>query len=146
MILDVIGVMKKSWDESKHPKSSLNEIIDLVIKSPSDIVVVTGGEPLMHNLNELTIELKKHKRVHLETSGAYNLTGNWDWITLSPKKENFPLPEIYKKTNELKCIIYNDSDFEFAINESKKFQKIVYYIFSQSGVRKITWLKKLLIL
>ena len=73
---------KKSWDESKHPKSSINEIIDLVIKSPSDIVVVTGGEPLMHNLDELTIELKKHKRVHLETSGAYNLTGNWDWITL----------------------------------------------------------------
>ena len=114
---------KKSWDESKHPKSSLNEIIDLVIKSPSDIVVVTGGEPLMHNLDELTIELRKHKRVHLETSGAYNLTGNWDWITLSPKKRKLPLPEIYKKTNELKCIIYNDSDFEFAINESKKVSK-----------------------
>ena len=114
---------KKSWDESKHPKSSLNEIIDLVIKSPSDIIVVTGGEPLMHNLDELTIELKKHKRVHLETSGAYNLTGNWDWITLSPKKRKLPLPEIYKKTNELKCIIYNDSDFEFAISESKKVSK-----------------------
>ena len=111
---------KKSWDESKYPKSSINEIIDLVIKSPSDIVVVTGGEPLMHNLDELTIELKKHKRVHLETSGAYNLTGDWDWITLSPKKRKLPSPEIYKKTNELKCIIYNNSDFEFAINESKK--------------------------
>tara|TARA_B100001287_G_scaffold269075_1_gene266111 strand:+ start:92 stop:682 length:591 start_codon:yes stop_codon:yes gene_type:complete len=114
---------KKSWDESKYPKSSINEIIDLVIKSPSDIVVVTGGEPLMHNLDELTIELKKHKRVHLETSGAYNLTGNWDWITLSPKKRKLPSPEIYKKTNELKCIIYNNSDFEFAINESKKVSK-----------------------
>ena len=114
---------KKSWDESKHPKSSLNEIIDLVIKSPSDIVVVTGGEPLMHNLDELTIELKKHKRVHLETSGAYNLTGDWDWITLSPKKRKLPSLEIYKKTNELKCIIYNNSDFEFAINESKKVSK-----------------------
>jgi len=114
---------KKSWDESKYPKSSINEIIDLVIKSPSDIVVVTGGEPLMHNLDELTIELKKHKRVHLETSGAYNLTGDWDWITLSPKKRKLPTPEIYKKTNELKCIIYNNSDFEFAINESKKVSK-----------------------
>tara|TARA_Y100001978_G_C23692603_1_gene435672 strand:+ start:401 stop:991 length:591 start_codon:yes stop_codon:yes gene_type:complete len=114
---------KKSWDESKYPKSSINEIIDLVIKSPSNIVVVTGGEPLMHNLNELTIELKKHKRVHLETSGAYNLTGDWDWITLSPKKRKLPSPEIYKKTNELKCIIYNNSDFEFAINESKKVSK-----------------------
>ena len=77
----------------------------------------------MHNLDELTIELKKHKRVHLETSGAYNLTGNWDWITLSPKKRKLPSPEIYKKTNELKCIIYNNSDFEFAINESKKVSK-----------------------
>ena len=114
---------KKSWDESKYPKSSINEIIDLVIKSPSNIVVVTGGEPLMHNLNELTIELKKYKRVHLETSGAYNLTGDWDWITLSPKKRKLPSPEIYKKTNELKCIIYNNSDFEFAINESKKVSK-----------------------
>ena len=114
---------KKSWDESKYPKLSINEIIDLVIKSPSNIVVVTGGEPLMHNLNELTIELKKHKRVHLETSGAYNLTGDWDWITLSPKKRKLPSPEIYKKTNELKCIIYNNSDFEFAINESKKVSK-----------------------
>ncbi len=114
---------KKSWDQSIHPKSSLNEIIDLVLKSPSDIVVVTGGEPLIHNLDELSEEIKKYKKVHLETSGAYNLTGNWDWITLSPKKNKLPLPEIYKKANELKCIIYNKSDFDFAISESKKISK-----------------------
>ena len=111
---------KKSWDESEHPKTSLIDIVNLVAKSPSEIVIVTGGEPLMHNLDKLSSELKKHKKVHLETSGAYRLSGNWDWITLSPKKNKLPLPEIYKKTNELKCIIYNQSDFNFAIEESKK--------------------------
>jgi len=111
---------KKSWDESKHPKTSLIDIVSLVSKSPSEIVIVTGGEPLMHNLDKLSSELKKYKKVHLETSGAYRLSGNWDWITLSPKKNKLPLAEIYKKTDELKCIIYNQSDFDFAIEQSKK--------------------------
>tara|TARA_B100000579_G_C22819652_1_gene849837 strand:- start:1181 stop:1771 length:591 start_codon:yes stop_codon:yes gene_type:complete len=111
---------KKSWDESKHPTTSLIDIVNLVSKSPSEIVIVTGGEPLMHNLDKLSSELKKYKKVHLETSGAYRLSGNWDWITLSPKKNKLPLPEIYKKTDELKCIIYNQSDFDFAIEQSKK--------------------------
>ena len=111
---------KKSWDESKHPKTSLIDIVNLVSKSPSEIVIVTGGEPLMHNLDKLSSELKKYKKVHLETSGAYRLSGNWDWITLSPKKNKLPLAEIYKKTDELKCIIYNQSDFDFAIEQSKK--------------------------
>ena len=74
----------------------------------------------MHNLDKLSSELKKYKKVHLETSGAYRLSGNWDWITLSPKKNKLPLAEIYKKTDELKCIIYNQSDFDFAIEQSKK--------------------------
>ncbi len=111
---------KKSWDESQHPKTSLIDIVNLVSKSPSEIVIVTGGEPLMHNLDKLSSELKKYKKVHLETSGAYRLSGNWDWITLSPKKNKLPLAEIYKKTDELKCIIYNQSDFDFAIEQSKK--------------------------
>ena len=114
---------KKSWDESNHPKASLVDIVNLVSQSSSEIVIITGGEPLMHNLDELTMELKKYKKIHLETSGAYKLSGYWDWITLSPKKNKLPLPEIYKKTNELKCIIYNLSDFDFAISQSKKVPK-----------------------
>lgn len=114
---------KKSWDRAKHPQTSLTDIVKLVSQSSSEIIIITGGEPLMHDLDELTLELKKYKKVHLETSGAYKLSGYWDWITLSPKKNKLPLTEIYKKTNELKCIIYNQSDFDFAIQQSKKVSK-----------------------
>jgi len=114
---------KKSWDETMHPKTSLEEIVNLVCDSPSEIVIITGGEPLIHNLEELTTELKKYKKVHLETSGAYKLSGYWDWITLSPKRNKLPLPKIYKEANELKCIVYNNSDFDFAIDQSKKVSK-----------------------
>tara|TARA_S200000501_G_C20865626_1_gene761814 strand:+ start:76 stop:666 length:591 start_codon:yes stop_codon:yes gene_type:complete len=114
---------KKSWDENIHPKTSLEEIVNLVRNSPSKVVIITGGEPLMHNLEQLTTELKKYKKVHLETSGAYRLSGHWDWITLSPKKNKLPLPKIYKEANELKCIVYNNSDFDFAIDQSKKVSK-----------------------
>jgi len=135
---------KKSWNESKHPKTSLNEIIKLVSQSSSETVIVTGGEPLMHNLDELTLELKKYKKVHLETSGAYKLSGNWDWITLSPKKKKLPLPEIYKKTNELKCIIYNRSDFDFAIQQSEKVSKDCLLYLQPEWGRKNEILEKII--
>ncbi len=127
---------KKSWDEKKHPKSSLIDIVNLVSQSSSEVVIVTGGEPLIHNLNKLSFEIKKYKKIHLETSGAYKLSGDWDWITLSPKKNKLPLPEIYKKANELKCIIYNQSDFDFAIQESKKVsQNCLIYLQPEWGKR-----------
>lgn len=114
---------KKSWDEKKHPKKSINEIMEIILKTNSEIVIITGGEPLIHNLDKLTAEIKKYKKVHLETSGAYELSGNWDWITLSPKKNKLPFSEIYNKANELKCVIYNKSDFKFALEQSKKVSK-----------------------
>ena len=84
-------------------------------KHPAEIVVITGGEPLMHDLTELTKELQEAGlKTHLETSGAYPLSGNWDWICLSPKKFKFPLPEILPQANELKVIIFNKSDFNWA--------------------------------
>jgi len=127
---------KKSWDEKKHPQSSLIDIVNLVSQSSSEVVIVTGGEPLIHNLNKLSFEIKKYKKIHLETSGAYKLSGDWDWITLSPKKNKLPLPEIYKKANELKCIIYNQSDFDFAIQESKKVsQNCLIYLQPEWGKR-----------
>ena len=70
----------------KHPKKSISEIMDIILKTNSEIVIITGGEPLIHNLDKLTSEIKKYKKVHLETSRAYELSGEWDWITLSPKK------------------------------------------------------------
>jgi organic radical activating enzyme len=86
-----------------------------VKKTPAEIVVITGGEPLMHNLNELTYKLKSAGlKTHIETSGAYPLTGTWDWICLSPKKFKAPLPEILPKANELKVVVFNKSDFNWA--------------------------------
>ena len=86
-----------------------------VKKTPAEIVVITGGEPLMHNLNELTKELRAAGlKTNIETSGAYPLSGTWDWICLSPKKFKAPLPEIIPLANELKIVVFNKSDFDWA--------------------------------
>ncbi len=106
--------VKESWDANLHPLTHVEQIV-LKSKPFSQTVVITGGEPLMWNMDVLTNELKKiGKRVHIETSGAHPLTGNWDWICLSPKKAKLPLQEVYKKAHELKIIIYNKHDFIFA--------------------------------
>ncbi|MDC3170624.1 7-carboxy-7-deazaguanine synthase QueE, partial [Bacteroidota bacterium] len=112
--------VKESWDENIHPIISVEEIVK---KSSgfSDCVVVTGGEPLMWNMNPLTKALKKlGKKTHIETSGAYPLTGIWDWVCLSPKKAKLPIEDAYNHAHELKIIIYNTHDFKFAEQEAKK--------------------------
>ena len=112
--------VKESWDALLHPPTLTTEIVENT-KQFSDTVVVTGGEPLMWDMSILTKLLKvKNKSVHIETSGAYDLSGNWDCICLSPKKRKLPKNEIYKVANELKMIIYNKSDFEFAEREAAK--------------------------
>jgi len=86
-----------------------------VKKTPAEIVVVTGGEPLMHNLDALTRQLREEGlKTHIETSGAHPLSGYWDWICLSPKKFKAPLPEILPKAHELKIVVFNRSDFSWA--------------------------------
>ncbi len=86
----------------------------------SDTIVVTGGEPLMWDMTPLTNQLRSNnKKVHIETSGAYKLTGTWDWICLSPKKRMNPLDEIYQVADELKVIIYNNDDLKFAENQAE---------------------------
>lgn len=111
--------VKESWDMKKHPAFYVTEIVEFVIRSKALIAVITGGEPLIHNLDVLTNLLKNNGiRTHIETSGAYLPTGNWDWITLSPKKFKPTLPIFYEICNELKVIIFNISDFEFA-NENR---------------------------
>ncbi|MFI5133035.1 MAG: 7-carboxy-7-deazaguanine synthase QueE [Chitinophagales bacterium] len=107
--------VKESWDANKHPKLEVGNLIPEVKKTPVEIVVITGGEPLMYDLSELTSQLQlSGLKTHLETSGAYPLSGSWDWICLSPKKFKAPLPEILPKANELKVIIFNKSDFDWA--------------------------------
>ena len=107
--------VKDSWDAEKHPKYEVRSLMSEVGKTPAEIVVITGGEPLMHNLDELTNELQSGGlKTHIETSGAYPLSGTWDWICVSPKKFKAPLPEILPLAHELKVVVFNKSDFDWA--------------------------------
>jgi len=106
--------VKESWDAQKHPPTGIESIVQEA-KKWSNTVVVTGGEPLMWPMSPLTTELKSKGIItHIETSGAYNLSGAWDWFCLSPKKTKLPTPEAYKAADELKMIIHNQNDFKFA--------------------------------
>jgi len=107
--------VKDSWDAEKHPKIEITNLVAEVKKTSTELVVITGGEPLMHNLDELTAALKAAGlQTNIETSGAHSLSGHWDWICLSPKKFKSPLPEVVPHANELKVVIFNKSDFEWA--------------------------------
>jgi 7-carboxy-7-deazaguanine synthase len=107
--------VKDSWDPAKHPLLKTEDLVLEVQKTPAKIVVITGGEPLMHDLDELTSSLQSPGfKTHLETSGAYPLSGRWDWICLSPKKFKAPLPGVLPLADELKVVIFNRSDFDWA--------------------------------
>lgn len=107
--------VKESWDAAKHPLFNVESLRSKVKETPAEMVVITGGEPLMHNLDELTRELQAAGlKTNIETSGAHTLSGTWDWICLSPKKFKAPLPEILPVADELKVVVFNKSDFEWA--------------------------------
>jgi organic radical activating enzyme len=107
--------VKESWDASAHPSVSVDDMVALVKASGAKAVVVTGGEPLMYDLTKLSSSLKDAGlQVWLETSGAYPVTGKWDWIVFSPKKFKAPHPDILLKADELKVIVFNKSDFDWA--------------------------------
>jgi organic radical activating enzyme len=107
--------VKESWDMERHPRMEIKELVKQVKKTPAELVIITGGEPLMHDLSELTNELQAAGlKTHIETSGAWPLSGKWDWICLSPKKFKAPLLEIIPRADELKVVVYNKSDFGWA--------------------------------
>jgi 7-carboxy-7-deazaguanine synthase len=107
--------VKESWDAEQYGLTEEDDLVELAINSGANIVVITGGEPLMHNLDSLTAKLKHTGlRTHLETSGAYPLSGSWDWLCVSPKKFKPVLPEIVKLADELKVIVVNHHDFVWA--------------------------------
>ena len=111
--------VKESWDHNQHQFIEVDDLIKDVKEYTSN-VVITGGEPLMWDLSELTKRFKENNiKLHLETSGAYEMSGNWDWVCLSPKKKMLPKQEIYSKANELKVIIYN--------NEKNTHRIIIYF-------------------
>jgi 7-carboxy-7-deazaguanine synthase len=118
--------VKESWNADNHPKFSVAEIVDKAKKEVSsfkfqvssntkNLVVITGGEPLLHNLDNLTKSLQQAGfQTNIETSGSSPLSGIWDWICLSPKKFKAPLKEVVQAANELKVVVFNKYDFEWA--------------------------------
>lgn len=107
--------VKDSWDASGYPEVEAAVLAEHAASSGAKIVVITGGEPAMYDLNSLTDALKSRGlKVHIETSAAHPLRGHFDWITLSPKKFKFPLDDELIKANELKVIVYNKSDLQWA--------------------------------
>jgi len=111
--------VKDSWDESKHPRIKTGEIVQDALKSGTKLVVITGGEPLLHNLEALTIRLKQEGfQIHIETSGSSPLSGYLDWITLSPKRFKKPLPEVFPYVDELKVIVLRNKDLIWAENNA----------------------------
>ena len=113
--------VKESWPMDTHPMYGIEEIASFAEASPANLVVITGGEPLIHNLESLTTALKqKGKNTHIETSGAHPITGTWDWVCLSPKKFKSPVEDIFPHVHELKVVIYNKHDFEWAETHASK--------------------------
>lgn len=107
--------VKESWEVDPGQWISVDEIVSQAVSFPGRIAVITGGEPAMYNLSELTKQLKsKGFRVHIETSGAYTLSGELDWITVSPKKFKVPLKEVVAVADELKVVVFHTSDFKWA--------------------------------
>ncbi|MEO8711512.1 MAG: 7-carboxy-7-deazaguanine synthase QueE [Parafilimonas sp.] len=142
---DVIGCfwcdVKESWDANIHPHKTIEEIIDKAKTEisqhlPADkvssqpLIVITGGEPLLHNLDGLTLQLRAANfKTHIETSGSSALSGYWDWVCLSPKKFKKPLTEVFAASHELKIIIYNKDDFKWAEeNASRVSAKCKLYL------------------
>ncbi|MFM7668493.1 MAG: 7-carboxy-7-deazaguanine synthase QueE [Bacteroidota bacterium] len=113
--------VKESWEARNDQLKSIDEIVQSIVTYPSKFVVLTGGEPAMYNLSVLINKLKDNKMyIAIETSGVYSLNGDVDWYTFSPKKFKKPCEEAYRRANELKVIIYNKSDFKWAIEHQQK--------------------------
>lgn len=113
--------VKESWDAGSHPKIRIADLVKRVVDSGTPICVITGGEPMMYDLTDLTTQIKSAGiRTHLETSGVYPISGMWDWITFSPKKFKSPIDGIYQTAHELKVIVFHPSDLAWAEGHASK--------------------------
>lgn len=107
--------VKESWNAAMHPRQEIIDLVEVARSHPGRLAVITGGEPLMHDCTALTRQLHQAGfKVHMETSGSHPLSGEWDWICLSPKKFKPPLSEVVQAAHELKVVIYHKSDFVWA--------------------------------
>ncbi|MGK7370252.1 MAG: 7-carboxy-7-deazaguanine synthase QueE [Candidatus Halalkalibacterium sp. M3_1C_030] len=113
--------VQESWDESKHPVVEVGEIVQRAKQSGAEFAVITGGEPLLHDLDALTLRLKQEGiQTHIETSGSSPLSGYLDWITLSPKRFKKPLDDIFPYVDELKVVVLKNKDIEWAEKNAEK--------------------------
>lgn len=116
--------VKESWDAAIHPQVHITNMLEYLKSTPTPNVVVTGGEPLIYDLKPLTQLLHDYGyQAWIETSGAYPISGVWDWVCLSPKKFKKPVNEVYAYANELKIIVYNKSDFDWALEHAQKVNR-----------------------
>lgn len=107
--------VKESWDSGKWPVLPIEKIVEDALAYPGRLVVITGGEPLMYDMGPLTALLKeKGFTTNIETSGAHPFSGDFDWVCFSPKKFKDPHPSIYSEADELKVVVFHQSDFAFA--------------------------------
>lgn len=129
--------VKESWDKDLYPLQTVEEIVAEAKKYPGKLIVITGGEPTLYNLERLTKTLQQEGfETNIETSGSHPLSGVWNWICLSPKKFKPPLPAILNRANELKIIIFNKSDFAWAKNMLRKYLNRAGFIYSLNGIRR----------
>ena len=113
--------VKESWDASKHPTLNIEEIVAAAKAHPGRLAIVTGGEPLLYNLDPLTTALKAAGfETNIETSGSSHMSGHWDWVCLSPKKFKAPLEENISLASELKVVVFNKHDFDWAETYAKQ--------------------------
>ena len=116
--------VKDSWDANEHEVLQVSDLVKQVQESGTQFVVITGGEPAMYDLNYLTQELHKlNVEIAVETSGAYELKGEYDWICLSPKKFKKPISSVIERANELKIIVFNKSDVKWAEEHAAQVSK-----------------------
>lgn len=116
--------VKESWLAEAHKKMSVAEIAETIAQSGAKVCVITGGEPFMHDLTALTTAIReKNIRTHVETSGAYPLSGYWDWICISPKRFKLPLAECLNAAHELKSVIFHRNDIRFAEENAAMVRK-----------------------
>lgn len=129
--------VKESWDAKLHPPTRIEDIVEKA-KNHSEMIVITGGEPLMYDMSPLTEMLQAGgMKTHIETSGAHPLSGHWDWVCLSPKKRKLPTEEVYGAANELKIIVFNNDDFRFAEEQAAKVNKdCILYLQPEWGKRE----------
>jgi 7-carboxy-7-deazaguanine synthase len=113
--------VKDSWDTEKHPRIMVADLVDAARNSGAPFVVITGGEPLLHDLEPLTAALKNAgMAVHIETSGSSPVSGHLDWVTLSPKRFKKPVDDIYAYVDELKVVVLTKKDLKWAEEEASK--------------------------